>query len=98
MEMMKRDIIKKVVTAGLILGCFCVCSYFETTYSREAEIIKIEAEEICQAEDATGNVWEFYATNLRVGDKVRLIMDDRHTINNIFDDVVKDVKMIETDK
>lgn len=90
---MRKGICKKVAVVGMIIANLCVCSYLETTYTREAKVIKVSEDEIILVEDTTGNLWEFYGSDLSVGDKIRLIMDDRHT-TDIHDDVIKDIKEI----
>lgn len=42
-------------------------------------------------EDTDGNLWQFYGTGYRIGDEVRLIMDDNGT-TDIADDIVVEVK------
>lgn len=42
-------------------------------------------------EDTEGNLWQFNGTGYRIGDEVRLIMDDNGTAD-ITDDIVVEVK------
>ena len=46
--------------------------------------------DIIQAEDKSGNIWE-YKGSARIGDDITLVMHDNHT-SKITDDIVKEVK------
>lgn len=82
--MIKRVLI--VLSIILVLGLMW---NWESTYTRQAEIISVKNDTI-QAEDKSGYVWE-YKGSATVGDTVTLVMYDNHT-STIRDDIVKGVK------
>ena len=71
-----------ILVLGLMWGC-------ESTYTRQAEVISVKGD-IIQAEDKSGNIWE-YKGSARIGDDITLVMHDNHT-SKITDDIVKGVK------
>ena len=91
---------KAINLLGGLLFCVILCglggleNYIKTSYTREAIVIDYY-EDVCSAEDKTGNVWHFIGEGYEVGDKVKLYMNTNHTDSNILDDAITKVKMIE---
>lgn len=91
---------KAINLLGGLLFCVILCGlggledYIKTSYTREAIVIDYY-EDVCSAEDKTGNVWHFIGEDYEVGDKVKLYMNTNHTDSNILDDTITKVKMIE---
>lgn len=68
-----------------------LASYFDTHYTREAEVIEVFGDAVA-AIDKQGNVWEFEADNLKVGQMVTLKMYTNGTDHKITDDEVIGIK------
>lgn len=83
----KMKIIAAVVAFFIGLGC---CGALESTYTRNA-VVGYVSNGIVSCYDESDNTWEFYGDGFYVGQEVKLIMDNNHTENNIYDDFVKDV-------
>lgn len=82
---------KKVLAIILVIILFAGASYFNHNYIRKnCEVIQIN-DGFATAIDECGEMWDFQADDLKVGDKVNLKMNDSLTSNNIYDDVVVDV-------
>lgn len=67
---------------------------YESTYTRTAEVIKIQNDSLVTFTDATGNDWDYYfedGTDLEIGDNVKLIMNTMHTDSNIYDDEIEKI-------
>lgn len=81
---------KTVTAIGLIIIIllFCVAGLFETYYTREGEVVKVE-DTIITVEDKTERWWSFEGEGYKVGDKVTLVMDSMHTDITTDDKVVK---------
>ena len=62
---------KVLVTLALlvIIALFCLCSFIETHYYRNGEVISVSGQ-LVEVEDFAGLTWEFYADGFRVGDEV----------------------------
>ena len=67
---------------------------YESTYTRNAEVVEVQNDSLVTFTDTTGNDWDYYfedGTDLEVGDSVKLIMDTMHTDSNIYDDEIKKI-------
>ena len=85
--------IKTVLTVMLGIAIIGGVGTYESTYTRTAEVVEVN-NNLAIFTDATGNDWDYYfedGTNLEVGDNVKLIMDTKHTDNNIYDDEIKKI-------
>ena len=81
--------VKKIL---IVLSVILVLGFMwgaESTYTRQAEVISVK-DDIIQAEDKSGNIWE-YKGSARIGDDITLVMHDNHT-STITDDIIKGVK------
>lgn len=93
---------KVISFVGGLVVCIILCGllgfedYVKTNYTREATIVSYY-EDSCIAEDNCGNEWCFIGEGYEVGDKVKLYMNTNHTDSNIYDDEIKNVKLIEED-
>lgn len=67
--------------------------YSETHYGVEATIISA-SDSVIEAEDTDGNIWEFEADELEIGQKVVLVMADYNQTSDVTDDEVEDVKAL----
>lgn len=87
-----RDTVCACLALLIVVVLFCVCSYMESHYHRDATVISVE-HQLVTVEDKCGYLWEFYADGYRVGDEVRMLMDTHCTDNIITDDEIIDVKL-----
>lgn len=71
---------------------FCLCSYVETNYTREATVISNNNNN-CIVEDKAGNQWKVNLS-CNVNSKVKLYMNTNNTDSNINDDTIKRIKVI----
>ena len=88
----RRDMFVGCVGMLIIIVLFCLCSYIETHYYRDAKVTSVSGQ-LVTVEDKCGYVWEFYADGYRAGDEVRMLMDTNCTDNNIYDDEIITVKL-----
>ena len=87
-----KKVLTTILLATIIIGGFSAAGWYESHYTREAEIISSH-NGIVKAEDNRGNIWEFEAEGLEVGNEVRLEMYTNHT-ETIYDDEVEDYKVM----
>ena len=83
-------------TLAVMLGIAVIggVGTYESTYTRTAEVAKVQNDSLVTFTDSTGNDWDYYfedGTNLETGNNVKLIMDTMHTDNNIYDDEIKKI-------
>ena len=67
---------------------------YENTYTRTAEVVNVQDDNLVTFTDSAKNDWDYYfedGTDLESGDKVKLIMDSMHTDSNIYDDEIKKI-------
>ena len=86
--------IKTVLAVMLGIAVIGGVGTYESTYTRTAEVAKIQNDSLVTFTDSTGNDWDYYfedGTDLEIGDNVKLIMDTKHTDNNIYDDEIKKI-------
>ena len=75
----------------VIIASYCIASYYDTHYTNEATITRVEYHDDTNtifALDEQGHVWEFKADNLACGQMVELKMFNNHTIAVEDDEVV----------
>lgn len=88
----KRD----TIIAGIMLVLFLLLlgrvGYWETHYNRDATVVSVQGQ-LVTVEDKIGMLWDFYADGYKVGDEVRMLMDNNTTDNIITDDTIEDVKL-----
>lgn len=92
-----RKVLEFVKTTIIVL-VFCVvipgiCGNIETHYTREATVVAIQGNKVI-VEDTRGNEWSFYGGGFVEGDKVKMRMFTNYTDSNIYDDEIKDVKLV----
>lgn len=93
-QMRKALEMTKNITLVLILFvCFCVCSYVETHYTREATVIEV-TNNIVTVVDKCGYLWDFEGDGFKPNDEVKMTMNTMHTDSNIYDDKIENVKII----
>ena len=83
--------IRTIVCIIIIIVSYCIASYYDTHYTNNAEITRVEYHDntsIVFALDEQGHVWEFKADNLACGQMVKLKMFNNHTIAVEDDEVV----------
>lgn len=84
---------KTVLTVMLGIAIIGGVGTYESTYTRTAELVEVN-NNLATFTDSTGNDWDYYfedGTDLEIGDNVKLIMDTKHTDNNIYDDEIKKI-------
>lgn len=89
MEMIKSIL---VIMAGVVV--INGVGIYESTYTRTAEVTKVQNDNLVTFTDATGNDWDYYfedGTDLEIGDNVKLIMNTMHTDSNIYDDEIEKI-------
>lgn len=80
----------EVAATAIILIILALLSYYETTYTRKAEVGYVN-NGVVRALDESGYIWEFQNKNFQTGDRIILIMDNHCTENIISDDTIKRV-------
>ena len=81
--------IRTVVLIIIIIASYCIASCYDTHYTNNAEITRVEYNtNTVFALDEQGHVWEFKADNLACGQMVELKMFNNHTIAVEDDEVV----------
>lgn len=92
----RAKVIRTVVLIIIIIASYCIASYYDTHYTNEATITRVEYHDdtnIVFAVDEVGHVWEFKADNVYCGQSVELKMYNNHTIA-VEDDEVVGVKAV----
>ena len=96
---MTQKMINPIVIALVFCMFFAILGLFgeiEATYTLgNCEVVGIEGD-IATVEDNRGNAWSFYIdtdSELKVGDKVNLVMNNNHTDHTREDDEIKRVKI-----
>ena len=85
--------IKNIIIIIIIIIIFCLCSWYETHYTREATVINV-TDNIITVIDKSGYVWKFEGIGFNKNDKVRLIMNTMLSNSNVLDDKIENVKKI----
>ena len=70
--------IKTVLAVMLGIAVIGGVGTYESTYTRTAEVVKVQNDSLVTFTDSTGNDWDYYfenGTNLETGDNVKLIME-----------------------
>lgn len=83
--------IRIIIIAMVILMLCGWCSHYEHHYIRQAIVTDVECI-VITVEDNSGHCWSFYGDDYKVDDEVTLYMYDSMTPNNIYDDVIKEVR------
>ena len=86
---MKKIQVIVIIVIGLIMCGWC--SHYEHHYTRKAVVTNVECIEVT-VKDNSGHYWTFMGNGYNKGDKLTLVMNDNMTPNNIYDDIVKEVK------
>ena len=85
----------------LLFISFLFCSYFESHYTREAKVCRVE-ENVIIFTDTQGNFWECEkeedGDSFIMGESVKLKMFNNYTINESTDDVITKVIKMNIDK
>lgn len=85
----RAKVMRTVVCIIIIIVSYCIASYYDTHYTNEATITRVEYNtNTVFALDEQGHVWEFKADNLACGQMVELKMFNSHTIAVEDDEVV----------
>lgn len=84
-------IIKTIAIIIAILIIFGCASYYEHNYTRKAIVVDISNTDIT-VKDNSGHYWTFKGYDYSIGDNIVLNMYDNNTPNNIYDDIIKEVK------
>ena len=87
---------KRLCVTGMLVIvciCYCLCSYVETHYTREAEVVSVDGTTI-EVEDKRGFLWAFDGEGFEEGDSVKMKMFTNCTDSVISDDVIEDVKKL----
>ena len=97
----KKQLRNRVTTTLAFVGMLVVlftsltiCGYYETHYTREADVMEVKGDTIVVVDWFSGNSWEFYGDGYKVGDEVKMKMFNNYTDNDITDDEILDVKII----
>ena len=92
----QRAKVVRTVVLIIIITSYCVVSHYDTHYTNDATITRVEYHDdtnIVFAVDEVGHVWEFKADNVYCGQSVELKMYNNHT-TTVKDDEVVGVKAV----
>lgn len=99
---MKRRTIKRIKTfvehvfvTVMIIVIFCVCSWYETHYTKLATVTTTY-KNVVTVKDEFGDEWEFEDNerHYKKDDIVKMTMNSMGTIDNIYDDEIEGVKKV----
>lgn len=94
---MKR--IQSIIFTIILIGGFCLCSYYEHHYTRNDCIVTRVENNIVTVKDKCNYFWEFESDEeFAKGDKVKLKMFDNCSSSYIEDDEIVKVVKIEVDE
>lgn len=88
-----KQTIKIILLIIIVMILFGVASWYETHYTRDAKVINV-SNSIVTVIDRTKNVWTFEGTDFNINDRIELLMNTKHTKDNIYDDEIIKVKKI----
>lgn len=84
-----QAIIGTIIILLVFFGIPTICSYLESHYSRQGEVIEIdEKNNLAMIKDTTNNLWQVEDVALNEGDEVTMKMYTNRTDNNIEDDTI----------
>ena len=85
--------LKDIIILIIMLFIFCMLSWYETHYEREATVYSIENNIVTVIDDYR-NYWEFESEGFNKGDRIKMLMDTMRTDSNIYDDEIQRVTII----
>ena len=92
------SILKGVVICIIFVGGMFLLSYEQTHYTRVGVAKQVAQHGVVyeyEFSDATGNSWNFFATDIiNTDDVVKIKMYNNNTDSNIYDDMVVDFEII----
>lgn len=96
--MNKKNFITDTIFAIIIFFTIFVlpaglCELFICHDFREGKVIEVEQNDVVIVEDTTGNIWSIKEDNYRIGETVRITIDNHHS-NNVKDFEVVGIKKI----
>ena len=90
-----RDIVIGVVSALVVMLILGIAGWYETHYTITGTVVKVNTfQELVTVEDNDGNLWEFYGTDFKISDTVKMVMDTNCTYNDIEDDEIEKVNIV----
>lgn len=96
----RKTFIKNIVTfvegvliIALLILPAGILGTLEARYTNTGTIVETKGE-IITVEDTLGNLWDFCGDGFKVGEKVNVTFDSKHTDNTIKDDEIIKVKKI----
>ena len=90
----RRYDVKNIIILMIALAIFCMLSWYETHYIKEATVHSIR-DNIVTVIDDYDNYWEFEAEGFQEGNRVKMLMDTMHTESNIYDDEIQRVTIMQ---
>ena len=91
---MKKNILGFIIIVLLLIVAPSVAGNIETHYTKEAVVINIKNNDEVVVMDEQNEIWSFYGKSYLIGEKVKLVMFNNYTENNIYDDEIVNVKII----
>ena len=86
---MKTIKIMSIMLTILLIGVWY--SHYEHNYTRKAIVVDVDNTDIT-VKDNSGHYWTFKGNNYSIDDNIVLKMYDNKTPNNIYDDIIREVK------
>lgn len=92
------SILRGVIIFVMFVGGMFLLSYQQTHYTRIGRAKQVAQHGVFyeyEFSDATGNSWNFYATDIiTMDDVVKIKMYNNNTDSNIYDDMIVDFKIV----
>lgn len=87
-----KQLIGSIAAIAIFLGGLCFTAKLTSTYGRSAMVVDYSSGSVT-AVDGTGREWTFTTDGqaYKVGDEIRIIMNDNNTIDDPFDDYMVEV-------
>lgn len=79
-----------VVAILIFFGIPLAASFYEVRYERRGQVILVE-NEVATIEDTRGYLWQVEDEDLKAGQFITMVMDDRHS-SLISDDIIVAIK------
>jgi len=86
---------KNVIATLIIFAIFFIipgiAGWYETHYTMNAEAVACENGQTMIFVDKTGNTWAYDTTEIKIGDKVKILFDTNYTDETRKDDIIEKI-------
>lgn len=85
-----KDIIAVLFALSIFIICIGIVGYYENHYTKTMTVTDIDKNTVYLV-DSQGEEWSIYANNVKVNDKVKVLIFTNNTDNKITDDKIEKI-------